>query len=550
MRPIHFLSALALGVTVLAQSVPDIEGVVLENGTNRAMANVQVSLTPESPSRVLYGATTYRAPTALKTVVTDKDGRFIATGLPPGRYRLSTALEGFVFLRPDRLKASRDIGVWVQVGAGQTVRGVELKMVREGTISGRVLDVTGQPIPGNAASVTLQRYTYDENGNRRLAWVPGISYPNAAGSFLRMNDRGEYRFYGLPPGEYFLTVSGSDFAMTTGRIRKTTYYPGVTDEARAEPIRVDAGQEIRLNTLVPIETSGPAVRLRFTNPPSEPGGISIHIGQGALFGSRNAFGGPDKFELAGVAPGHYEALIVTSNSFVKTSFDVGTTSIDQEITLNPGARVQIRRFVEDAAGQRFPGSFGCSLRTESGSPFLCGAELDGSMYVRGTLPSFSLDRKPPPTIAHGAYQFDLGDVPNNAYVVSATAGGRDILRDGLKIDGNTEIEIVMTSPGSFITGTVSDSMGNKLSDAVVALVPDATRRNFSHFYRSGISDVNGSFELRGVGPGNYHLFAWSDLEGAAYRNADFMKPFEDRGTPVRVEKGASLSINLTALEQQ
>jgi hypothetical protein len=39
----------------------------------------------------------------------------------------------------------------------------------------------------------------------------------------------------------------------------------------------------------------------------------------------------------------------------------------------------------------------------------------------------------------------------------------------------------------------------------------------------------------------------SELEGAAYRNADFMKQFEDGGKAVRIERPERISVDITAL---
>src|SRR4030095_2746107 len=118
---------------------------------------------------------------------------------------------------------------------------------------------------------------------------------------------------------------------------------------------------------------------------------------------------------------------------------------------------------------------------------------------------------------------------------SAKVGEKDILTEGLQLDADTELQIVIRSPGGTIGGAVTNFRGEKLSDAVVALVPDRPRRAAGPLYRSIIHDVNGSYEIRGVAPGSYHVFAWTDLEGAAYRNAEFMKDFDDKGQPVKIE---------------
>jgi hypothetical protein len=112
------------------------------------------------------------------------------------------------------------------------------------------------------------------------------------------------------------------------------------------------------------------------------------------------------------------------------------------------------------------------------------------------------------------------------------------------IVGDTNLQIVFGGNGRIVQGTVRDDAGNTLPDAAVALVPDAPYRNTGVLYRKVISDPNGKFEIHGIAPGAYKLFAWAELEGAGYRNADFMKEFDARGQPAKVEIESKVSIDL------
>jgi hypothetical protein len=131
-------------------------------------------------------------------------------------------------------------------------------------------------------------------------------------------------------------------------------------------------------------------------------------------------------------------------------------------------------------------------------------------------------------------------------VLSAKAGDRDFLAESLNVSGDTEMEVVLTAPGAVVEGTVRTAASTPLGSATVALVPDAPYRRSWVRYRSVVTDPDGKFEIHGIAPGSYKLFAWPELDGAAYRNADFMKEFEERGKPVNVEKGKRQTVDLTA----
>jgi hypothetical protein len=59
-----------------------------------------------------------------------------------------------------------------------------------------------------------------------------------------------------------------------------------------------------------------------------------------------------------------------------------------------------------------------------------------------------------------------------------------------------------------------------------------------------VTDSNGAFTIQGITPGSYHLFAWPELEGAAYRNAAFMRRYEGKGEPVHFGRGDQLTVRL------
>ena len=85
-------------------------------------------------------------------------------------------------------------GTAVLLSPGQRVD-LQIRLVRGAVITGVLLDNTGQPAVGT--TVRAMRYAM-QNGERRL--VPGRS--SAA-----TDDKGEYRIYGLAPGDYVVGAS-------------------------------------------------------------------------------------------------------------------------------------------------------------------------------------------------------------------------------------------------------------------------------------------------------------------------------------------------------
>jgi hypothetical protein len=148
----------------------------------------------------------------------------------------------------------------------------------------------------------------------------------------------------------------------------------------------------------------------------------------------------------------------------------------------------------------------------------------------------------------GFYRLSMHRMPPDAYIVSARSGDLNVLADGIRIDRHTQLDILLSTPGSVIDGIVTDDRGEPLSAAVIALVPDAPLRNALPLYRSDIASYDGSFELRGIAPGSYRLIAWNDLPGAAYLNTAFMKTYEDKGIPIRIDAARHLTMDVKVVD--
>ena len=110
-------------------------------------------------------------------------------------------------------------------------------------------------------------------------------------------------------------------------------------------------------------------------------------------------------------------------------------------------------------------------------------------------------------------------------------------------------EVVIGESGGTIDGHVLDSENRTIVDGIVVLIPDELQAK-NHLYRTANTDQNSKFIIRGIAPGAYHLYAWRELEGAAYRNADYMKSFEGQGMAVKVEADGHLAIDIKILDKK
>src|SRR6185436_18168441 len=195
-------------------------------------------------------------------MLTDDSGVFDFTELPGGRYTLTVSKSGFVSLSYGQRRPLQ-AGTPLQLAEDQQIKGIQFQLPRGSVIGGRVLDEDGDAMPG--VMVRVMRYQYQQ-GERRLT---------AAGT-AQTDDRGQFRVWGLMPGDYYVNAvmrgggggfggpggfapgpgmfagrgGGRGFAPAPGAGEQEqtnyapTYYPGVPSVNEAKPITVGLSAEV------------------------------------------------------------------------------------------------------------------------------------------------------------------------------------------------------------------------------------------------------------------------------------------------------------------
>jgi hypothetical protein len=160
--------------------------VLIAGDTNQPARRVRVTL--NEVARLVPGQAT----------TTDETGAFTFSSLPAGRFELKAIKDAwlsssFGAARPDRP------GTPIVVKDGDRITRLTMTIARGGVITGAVRDGRGRPVP--TISVRVMRLGYNAvTGERTLVTL-------TAGTGVTTDDRGEYRAYGLPPGNYLVLAN-------------------------------------------------------------------------------------------------------------------------------------------------------------------------------------------------------------------------------------------------------------------------------------------------------------------------------------------------------
>jgi protocatechuate 3,4-dioxygenase beta subunit len=503
-----------------------------------AAARVTLSRLEDSP-----GITTRRVIEPVgsgRLVITDASGRFKFGGLDAGTYRIAVARNGYGDKTTEQisLTASQsltDVSIWIAPTAKET-----------GAVSGRIRNSSGRPIAG--LSVQLVQRKYDSDGMRSVESIAETA----------TNDFGEYRMYGVKPGRYFVVATAGTRLWTLNRniVHEQPYadafYPGVAGVDDASVIDLQPGGDVTGIDIPVARSALYRIRGRVIDPrtgkPPEQISLSVTSGQWSVRTSVGVGYNPANgtFETNELLPGTYllsGRLRTTDDSrpAPKASVVVTVENADVESLLltlaDPVAVSGSVRVEGDAATTVGLDQFKVVLIPVGRATRLLGA-LEAWPDKQGLFILNDVDRR--------EYRVGIGWLPKDLYIKDARLDGGDVLNTTRRFDNSGKLEILLSSDGGRVAGTVTKKDLQLAPGAQVFLVPSEDRGR-DDLLKTVAADQNGRFTFSGVAPGNYRLLAVEDFEPNAHLAPDAFKPFEREASLIQVGDSSSQSVNLTVI---
>ena len=446
-----------------------------------------------------------------KTVFTNEAGKFSLAGLPAGRYTLSVNKAPFLRASYGARRYDRP-GTPITLNEGAQMTGVTLRMTRGSVLGGVITDENGVPAFGVPVRVLQVRVL---NGER--------TYTNV-GSGNSMNettdDRGVYRFYGLPPGEYVVAATprlgtGEVRAMTDAEIR------AVMQALQQQTL---AAQQAKQNPGMP----GVGVP-----PPSQapkPETETVTVGYASVYypgttvaasagtvtvGPAEERTGVD-FPLRLVRTARIEGMVVPPAGIRPQGVQLMLTPSGGSSSPATGEIFTINRAPVDAEGKFAftavpPGQYTIVARATAPQP---GAPTPlppppPPPPAGGQTIQFQTIRVSPPGGGGGEPMVVMPDM-----VMGGQGGGpmywgqADVSVDGTPLSGIT----LSMQPGMTITGKIAFKGTRLVPDAdlsrvrlLLANVPTPGAPRISTSLPQSVVEPNGQFRLTGVTPGRYRI---------------------------------------------
>jgi len=507
-----------------------VEGTVTDSVTGGAVRKATVTLySPKLRARYISGV--------------DDRGQFAFPDVEAGTdYRIEVYARGYAMPAPTRevLKETHPIAVSKE----EAVKAITVKVVPLGAISGRVVDADGDPVRG--VTVQAMQYQYRASGRRLDSRQSVVTDPN-----------GNYRLYFLQPGRYlvraYIHQTPPGPAEPTPHVHNfipeegyaAAYYPGAPDASGGAVVELKPAADVTGYDFRLARTAAYHVRGRVDGAQGKPSVALAPCATRAMdFGFTVAADSKadGTFDARGITPGQYclavphagGRLVMADAQLQVKDKDVNGVELAAPVTVAVRGAVQM-----DPSDAERPKNLRVDLADRDTPGLLIGI---GKVQDDGT---FSMV-----TVPAGPASLTVAGRPENVYLKSyrfgerAATGQFEIPRSG------GTLALVLGTDGGQLRGKVTDEDGNPGDHMVVTLAPKGDLANRTDLIQTAPTRDDGSFQMKGVAPGDYSLYAWESVDDQAARAPDFLKLFSGKAATVAVSGSGSAQVQLKPVKAQ
>src|SRR5918993_430722 len=521
-----------------------------------------------------------------KSVATDNEGRFEFKDLPAGAFTVNASKSGYVAVNYGQ-KRPFEPGRPIELVEGQAVENADISLPKGSVISGRIMDEFGDPVADT--QVSAMRSTWS-NGKRRL---------QSTRRTATTNDLGQYRIYGLPPGDYYVsaTMRGTQEMVVTemaamAAVRTMspmtaaagptsgyapTYFPGTPSGNEAQKLTLAVGQEaqntdfglfpvrlVKIRGSVISSEGRPAEGVMVTAAPRNANDSNPLFGATAT--ARTDSNG--NFTMTGVAPGDYTLNARTSQIFTSGG-EGGNMTFTMMRTTGPGG----------GEGSQEAGAIPVTVGGEDMSNVLIvttkGATATGRVVFEGgskpttnsmrisaaatedtgpmTLISGSSTFTPEGTFEikglTGARVFRVTNIPAGWVLKAIKVNGTDITDNGIEIKSSepvSGVEVILTSKVTEVKGAVKAGNDPALDYTVVIFSdePEKWRVPTSRHIATGRPNQQGQFVVKNLPAGSYYAIALEYIPQGEWNDPEVLERLKSKATAFSVAEGEVKALDL------
>ncbi|PYR82009.1 MAG: hypothetical protein DMF87_03385 [Acidobacteria bacterium] len=147
------------------------------------------------------------------------------------------------------------------------------------------------------------------------------------------------------------------------------------------------------------------------------------------------------------------------------------------------------------------------------------------------------------------------NLPDDWTVESIQLDGRDVIDEAIEArSGETlaNLQVFITSKINVVAGAVTDATGAATSDGSVLIFADDARKwmDDSRFVRSARPDQQGTFQIKGLPPGDYLAVALEYVEDGSWNDPEYLESIRRYAQRVKLGDSGSQTLALKLVSPQ
>lgn len=549
-RPISRRALASIAIVVLAVLGPlaslapgqEVRGVVIEPGTNHGIEEAEITVWKMGPS--VLGQPMKRDEIAKLT--TDAQGAFVFKGSDFGEYVLIATKEGYSPLSGTFMRGLSSSQVNVILDKDNASREVQFSLGRRATVTGRIVDAdTDRAVDGFRLSVL--GYNLVDGNIRTLG--SGI-VTDSQGLFRAEVQPGRHVIETQPQiwfEERFMTAFTPEDIVKTDMDYRRRYFPGGAELALALPFDVPSGSVLDVGTIRVRKEPFFRVHVK-TGGQCQPGETVRLMDTMAYEGSRwsKEIGeipcGSD-FVLQNVEPGNYILHARTGQTAAErlratVSFAIRESNLVLSLTLERPPVLLGKIVAAEGAGSVPMKKIQLMFRPLDRVPFqddLQPAVVEAKGEFRQSM-------------IRGRQQLLAIGLENQFYVKQVRYRGNPAPGGIFDFTGDGALEIEIDSQLAAITGSVRvRDRAISGADVVLTRWPMVPADDLS-ITRHIPADSNGNFQVAGIAPGEYRVFAVRNEDRDWAEAPATWQRLISQGERLVLTRGASPSLTLAPVD--
>jgi len=526
------LLPLVFALTALAQppaAVPEVRGTIVESGTNTPIPGVEVTISEFGPN-----AEKITVNKAVASTFTDAKGAYSLKPGHLGDFSILAKKEGYSVAHADGVIFANPERRFI-LNAATPVQNLEMLLTRPATITGRVIDRDGNPVPN--LRVTLER------APARFPF-PTTAPTDAEGIFTASN---------LAPGAYVVHIEPAPLNETEDLLEfneaafkivdediEPAYFPGGVPNAElALPISVTGGAISNAGTLTVRKVPYYRVRITLAGDcaPNERWTLRLRPAEGGDSPMKDRYSACRKDALlTRVPPGSYNLAVWTGRSadrWALAPFIVTDKNTQTTLTFNTAGAVSGRVTAADGADVSKLGDVQILLRPANGlSP--------GEPYVEPDATGKFTYRVP-----WTSQLLSVEPADPNTFVKEIRLNGLPLRSQPFDTSPGATLDVVLDSGAAKLSVTLRK--GEAITAGQFILIPASVTEPPRTLLALPPFSFLGGFQsslVSSIPPGDYRILVLSGLPAEDFRDPNAIATLFTRAEKITLGRGEQKSIEI------